>query len=58
MSCNASQISPVCAIAMETDITFAHSVDQGGVGRPLTSLHFTFLSYWRNRREQNMYKRR
>lgn len=35
-------------------IMFANPVDQVGVGRPLTSLHFTFLSYWRNEREQNM----
>lgn len=50
MSCNAGQISPVCAIAMETDIMLASPVIQVCVGRPLTSLHFTFLYYWRNRR--------
>lgn len=58
MSCNAGQISPVCAVAMETDIMFANPVKEVGVGRPLTALYFTFLSYWRNGREQNLYRRR
>jgi len=43
---------------METDIMFANPVDQVGTCRPLTSLHFTFLNYWRNRRELNVYRRR
>lgn len=50
MNCHAGQISPVCAIAMETN-NLANPVDHVGVGMPLTSPHSTFLSYWRNGRE-------
>lgn len=54
MNCNAWQIFPVCAVAMETE----NLVDHLSVGRLLTSPNSTFLSYWRNVGEIDMYRRR